>query len=63
MTSRKREYRNSPAVKSTERLINCLETVNLDRGLRDTLFNEESRDLHTLVSLQLDDLASLFVVN
>ena len=39
------------------------ETVNLDGSPRDAFFNQKSRDLCTLISLKLDDLTSLFVVN
>jgi len=39
------------------------ETVNLDSGLGDTLLDEECRDLLTLVSLELYNLAGLFVIN
>ena len=40
-----------------------LEPVNLDGSLRDSLFDKESRYLLSLVSLELNDLACLFVVD
>lgn len=41
-----------------------LETVHLDVGLRgDTFLNDESSNLLTLVTLELDNLTKLFVVN
>ena len=40
-----------------------LETVNLDCGPGNALFDQEARDLQSLVSLELDNLASLFVVD
>lgn len=39
------------------------ETVDLDRGLGDTLVDQESRDVGTLIALELNDLTGLFVVN
>lgn len=40
-----------------------LETVDLDSSLGDTLFDKEVGDLQTLITLELDNLPSLFVVN
>lgn len=41
-----------------------LETVNLDLVLgRDTLLDDESGDLLTLITLELDDLTEILVVN
>lgn len=40
-----------------------LETVHLDRLLGKALFNQELLDLGPLVSLKLNDLAELFVVD
>jgi len=39
------------------------ETMNLDGVLADTLADEEGGDLRTLVTLELDDLAHLLVVD
>lgn len=39
------------------------ETVNLDGVLRDAFFDEESGYLEPLVTLELDDLPGLFIIN
>ena len=39
------------------------ETVDLDRSSRDALFSEECLDLLTLITLELDDLASLLIID
>ena len=39
------------------------ESVHLDRGPRDSLFDKEVGNLGALVSLELDDLTGLFVVD
>jgi hypothetical protein len=41
----------------------ALETVNLDRRLRDALLDEERGDLLALVALELDDLPHLRVLD
>ena len=40
-----------------------LETVNLDGALRDTLLDKERGDLQPLVTLELNDLAGLLIIN
>ena len=40
-----------------------LETVDLDSSLGDTFLDKEVGDLQTLITLELDNLPSLFVVN
>lgn len=39
------------------------EPVNLDGGLGNTLLGEKVGNLQTLITLELDDLASLFILN
>ena len=39
------------------------ESVDLDRVLRDSLLDEELRNLQALITLQLDDLAGLLIIN
>jgi hypothetical protein len=43
--------------------VSALETVNLDRRLRDALLDEERGDLLALVALELDDLPHLRVLD
>ena len=40
-----------------------LETVDLDRILRNAFFDKESRYLQPLVTLKLNDLAGFFIIN
>ena len=40
-----------------------LETVDLDSSFGDTFLDKEVGDLQTLITLELDNLPSLFVVN
>ena len=51
------------SVSKPKRKENQSETVDLDGVLGDTLFNKEGENLGALVSLELDDLACLFVVH
>ena len=39
------------------------ESVDLDRVLRDSLLDKELRNLQALITLQLDDLAGLLIIN
>ena len=40
-----------------------LETVNLDSALGNALLGEELRNLYTLITLELDDLAGLLIID
>ena len=39
------------------------ESVDLDGTLRDALLGEELRNLYTLITLKLDDLTSLLIID
>ena len=44
-------------------LVRYLESMDLDGRLLQAILDEECRDLRALVSLKLDDLAHLFIIN
>lgn len=45
------------------RIKSCLETVNTEVSLGNSFLDEESGDLLSLITLKLNDLTELFVVN